>query len=111
MSPKTHDRIGRIVTILAKLWALALLAKVLGIVLVLNVRGYDSWPSDFTVLWTVAELGLEGRAVEAFDDSTIGHVWEKAGYGEGDVFWLYPPTTLLFFLPFGAMPFSMAIAL
>ncbi|MEO0957094.1 MAG: glycosyltransferase family 87 protein [Pseudomonadota bacterium] len=97
--------------ILACLSLGALAVWLLAIALVLNMRGYESWPTDFTVFWRAAGLALAGDATAAFDSAALGDVWQIPGGENLRADWLYPPTFLLFALPFGALPFSLALAL
>ncbi|MEL6769041.1 MAG: glycosyltransferase family 87 protein [Pseudomonadota bacterium] len=96
--------------ILAILSLGALALWIAAIAVVLNMRGYESWPTDFTVFWRAAQLALAGKAASAFDNTVLGEIWQVPGGEALQADWLYPPTALLLALPFGALPFSLALA-
>ncbi|MEM6680333.1 MAG: glycosyltransferase family 87 protein, partial [Pseudomonadota bacterium] len=96
---------------LAGLWAVVILLWYAAIILVVNARGYDSWPSDFTVFWHAARLALAGDPTAAFNQASMADVWRFPDGTDLRADWLYPPTWLLLLLPFGALPFTPALIL
>lgn len=69
----------------------------------------DAFPVDFAAFWAAAQLALEGRAVEAFDQDTIvATITIPPDYPQERFFWMYPPTWALVTAPLGALPFWAA---
>lgn len=65
---------------------------------------------DFAAFWTAARLALEGRAADAYGDAGRAAVAALLGQKTFAPFF-YPPTALLFCLPFALLPFATAAAL
>ena len=65
---------------------------------------------DFAAFWTAARLALEGRAADAYGDAGRDAVAALLGQKTYAPFF-YPPTALLFCVPFALVPFAPAVAL
>jgi alpha-1,2-mannosyltransferase len=62
---------------------------------------------DFAAFWTAAKLALEGRAGDAYGDA--GRAAVAALFGQKTYApFFYPPTSLLFWLPFALVSFATA---
>ncbi len=62
---------------------------------------------DFAAFWTAAKLALEGRAADAYGDAGRAAVAALFGQNSYPPFF-YPPTSLLFWLPFALVSFATA---
>lgn len=65
---------------------------------------------DFAAFWTAARLALEGRAADAYGEpgrAAIAALFGQKNYAP----FFYPPTALLFWLPFAFVPFVTAAIL
>lgn len=64
---------------------------------------------DFRVFWGAAKLALAGDPLGAFDEVKL----QVAGNSTPDLWlpWLYAPGFLILLLPFGALPFYLALAI
>lgn len=63
---------------------------------------------DFASFWTAARLALAGRAADAYGDA--GRAAVAALFGQNSYApFFYPPTSLLFWLPFALLSFAMAV--
>ncbi|MGY4569351.1 hypothetical protein ACVWY5_002421 [Bradyrhizobium sp. USDA 3256] len=62
---------------------------------------------DFAAFWTAAKLALEGRAGDAYGDAGRAAVAAVLGQNTYAPFF-YPPTSLLFWMPFALVPFATA---
>lgn len=65
---------------------------------------------DFAAFWTSAKLALDGRAGDAYGEPERAALVALLGPGNYAPFF-YPPTALLFWLPFALMPFGTAAVL
>jgi alpha-1,2-mannosyltransferase len=65
---------------------------------------------DFGAFWTAAELARHGHAADAYGDPERSALVALFGSGVYPPFF-YPPTALLFWLPFAFLPFAAAVAL
>lgn len=101
--------IGRAANLLARLWLLAIVTYVAAVILVVNVRDYESWPMDFTVFWRAAVLAVRGEALALFDSAALADVWTFPDGRTLTAYWLYPPTWLVLLAPLGLLPFSAAL--
>ncbi len=63
---------------------------------------------DFASFWTAARLALEGRAADAYGNA--GRAAVAALFGQNSYApFFYPPTSLLFWLPFAMLSFATAV--
>lgn len=68
------------------------------------------WGRDFINVWTAGRLLLEGRLSLLYDMAAY-HTWQVAQFGEIGVHnFSYPPLVLPLMLPFGALPYPVALA-
>jgi alpha-1,2-mannosyltransferase len=65
---------------------------------------------DFAAFWTSAKLALDGRAGNAYGEPERAALVALLGPGNYAPFF-YPPTALLFWLPFALVPFGTAAVL
>src|SRR5450756_396195 len=65
---------------------------------------------DFAAFWTSAKLALDGRAGDAYGEPERAALVALLGPGNYAPFF-YPPTALLFWLPFALVPFGTAAVL
>jgi alpha-1,2-mannosyltransferase len=65
---------------------------------------------DFAAFWTSAKLALDGRADDAYGEPERAALVALLGPGNYAPFF-YPPTALLFWLPFALVPFGTAAVL
>ncbi|WP_456731949.1 glycosyltransferase family 87 protein [Bradyrhizobium sp. USDA 3364] len=63
---------------------------------------------DFAAFWTAARLALDGRAGDAYGEAGRAAVAAVLGPKNYAPFF-YPPTSLLFWLPFALLPFATAV--
>ncbi len=70
----------------------------------IDPKGYTI-VTDFTVFWDAAQLGLTGRAANAYVVPDLHAALSAIDSGiEGNYGWFYPPMFYLIVLPFGLMP-------
>jgi len=78
----------------------------------LKVPGVFAPGADFVVFWSAAKLALSSGAAAPYDFAMLREVELSAvpglSIGDGVLPWLYPPTFLLFVLPFGLLPYGLA---
>ncbi|PMS13608.1 DUF2029 domain-containing protein [Trinickia caryophylli] len=77
-----------------------------------NPHGYMSpLALDFLPFWSASHLALHGQAVDAYNLAILEKL-ESATiqHSVGILPWLYPPTFLLFVLPFALVPWKIAAA-
>lgn len=107
----TVSRVGN-----GMLFALAIvfLGYFASIVAILNIEsnGASSTLMDFSAFWAAAKLGLAGDPASAFDPSTFFAALSHGSQVEfnQNFMWLYPPAFHIAIMPFGLMPFSVALA-
>ncbi|MCO5398528.1 glycosyltransferase family 87 protein [Ralstonia soli] len=80
---------------------------------VLKVPGVIPPGGDFVVFWSAAQMILQGHPLAAYDVAAL-HALELAtvpGIAATQFIlpWLYPPTFLPFVLPFGLLPYWLAV--
>lgn len=80
---------------------------------VLKVEGVFPLGGDFVVFWSAAQLTLQGTPLDVYDIATL-HKLEVAtvpliAANNAILPWFYPPTFLLFVLPFGLLPYWLAV--
>ncbi|WP_296225389.1 glycosyltransferase family 87 protein [Ralstonia sp. UBA689] len=80
---------------------------------VLKVDGVFPLGGDFVVFWSAAQLTLQGTPLGVYDFATL-HALEVAtvpliATNHAILPWFYPPTFLLFVLPFGLLPYWLAV--
>ncbi len=68
-------------------------------------------PSDFSVFWAVAKLGLDHPELIYNDAAVTLNQVVAIGPIQGVRPWAYPPSALLPLLPFGALPYVAALML
>lgn len=66
--------------------------------------------SDFLSFWAAGRLALQGHAADAYDIVRHHAMEVQAIPGVGLLPFPYPPFALALFVPFGALPFSVAFA-
>jgi len=67
---------------------------------------------DFVSFWGAAKLALAGTPALAYDNAALHAVQIKvAAFDKGEMPFPYPPAFLLLVLPFGALPFPLAMVL
>ena len=106
-----RDPIVRTTGILAALAAFGLIVFFAAIIFVMTsdvFRG-DAFPVDFAAFWASAQLALDGRAIEAFDQTVIAQaITIPPEYAQQRFFWMYPPTWAMVTTPLGILPFWAA---
>ncbi len=80
---------------------------------VLKVEGVFPLGGDFLVFWSAAQLVLQGDPLAVYDVAVL-HKLELAtvplvATTQGLLPWFYPPTFLPFVLPFGLLPYGLAV--
>jgi len=80
---------------------------------VLKVASVYPLGGDFLVFWSVAQLALQGNPLGAYDIAVL-HKLEVAtvplvGSTPGVLPWFYPPTCMPFVMPFGLLPYWLAV--
>lgn len=79
---------------------------------VLKVPGLFAPGADFVVFWSGAKLALSSGAAAPYDFAMLRQVELSAvpglAVGDGVLPWLYPPTFLVFVVPFGLLPYGVA---
>jgi len=80
---------------------------------VLKVEGVFPLGGDFLVFWSAAKLVLQGDPLAVYDVAVL-HKLELAtvplvATTQGLLPWFYPPTFLPFVLPFGFLPYGLAV--
>lgn len=79
---------------------------------VLDVPGVFAPGGDFVVFWSAAKVTLSDGAAAAYDYATLRQAELAAvpglAIGDGVLPWLYPPTSLLFLLVLGVLPYGLA---
>jgi len=66
-------------------------------------------PTDFTVFWAAARLALAGQPLAAFDPQALFAASGLPGVGSANYVWLYPASFQVALMPFGALPFALAL--
>jgi len=70
---------------------------------------------DFSPIWSAARLAVHGHAIDAWHFPALFAVEKIAiptmNAAGGVLLWLYPPTMLLFVLPLGWLPYTLALVL
>lgn len=103
--------IRRFAVMAAALMAFALVMNTVKMIIEVNAPGYvgEAIKIDFTAFWAAARLGLEGKAVTAFDVHVLRDALQTPmAEDKGDMFWLYPPGWHIAVMPLGLLPFSAA---
>lgn len=73
-----------------------------------NQQGYH-YGHDFLVYYSTAKLALDGKAEGAYVQHRLAKVEETVvGLDKVSAPWVYPPTFVLFVLPFGLLPYIAA---
>jgi hypothetical protein len=68
------------------------------------------WGRDFINVWSAGRLLIEGRLTILYDLPAY-HAWQVAHFGAiGQHNFSYPPLVLPLMLPFGALPYAVALA-
>lgn len=79
---------------------------------VLDVPGVFDPGGDFVVFWSAAKLALVSGAAAPYDSALLGRVEFAAvpemALGYEPLPWLYPPTFLIFVMPFGLLPYGLS---
>lgn len=68
-------------------------------------------PADFSVFWAASNLALQAPELIYNDLAVTLKQFDAIGLVAGIRPWAYPPSALLPLLPFGAMPYTAALAL
>ncbi|WP_269504967.1 glycosyltransferase family 87 protein [Burkholderia sp. IMCC1007] len=101
--------------------AVVLLTELLfiGIYVARSVWSTTSAPAplsmDFSAIWSAARLAVHGHAIDAWHFPALFAIEKLAiptmNTAGGVLLWLYPPTMLLFVLPLGWLPYTLALVL
>lgn len=74
------------------------------------VATHSYWGRDFVNVWTAGRLLIEGQLTILYDLPAY-HAWQVAQFGPlGQHNFSYPPLVLPLMLPFGALPYPLALA-
>jgi hypothetical protein len=77
--------------------------------------GPEPLSQDFSPIWSAARLAARGHAVDAWNFPALFALEKLAvptmTVADGTLPWLYPPTMLLFVLPLGWLPYTLAVVL
>ena len=110
-APQKRSPLVRVTSILAAFAVFGLIVFFAAIIFVMtsDVFKGNAFPVDFAAFWAAAQLALDGRAVEAFDQSTITTaITIPPEYPQERFFWMYPPTWAAVTTPLGILPFWAA---